>query len=73
MLRQTARWKPFKASDSHDVVKVGDTMVDIQEGKNAGCWIVIGVTTGAYSRENLLKYQPDYVIDSLESLPSLIM
>lgn len=65
--------KKLNVSDSHDVVKVGDTMVDIQEGKNAGCWIVIGVTTGAYSRENLLKYQPDYVIDSLESLPSLIM
>lgn len=60
-------------SDPQDVVKVGDTQVDIQEGKNAGCWIVVGVTTGAYSRENLLKYQPDYILDSLERLPLLIM
>ncbi|MEP6583486.1 MAG: HAD-IA family hydrolase [Ginsengibacter sp.] len=60
-------------SSAEDVVKVGDTKVDIEEGKNAGCWIVVAVTTGAYSKESLIKYQPDYILDSLESLPSLIM
>ncbi len=56
-----------------DVAKVGDTKVDIEEGQNAGCGIVIAVTTGAYKKEDLIKYQPDYVIDSLELLPSLIL
>ncbi|HEY5463056.1 MAG TPA: HAD family hydrolase [Hanamia sp.] len=55
-----------------DVAKVGDTKVDIQEGHNAGCGIVVGITTGAYTKEELAKYRPDYVIDSLEILPSLI-
>jgi phosphonatase-like hydrolase len=56
-----------------DVAKVGDTKVDIEEGKNAGCGIVVAITTGAYTKEELLKYKADYVIDSLESLPSLIL
>ena len=60
-------------SYAEDVAKVGDTKVDIEEGQNAGCGIVIGVTTGAYTKEQLIKYQPDYIIDSLELLPSLIL
>ncbi len=58
---------------AENVAKVGDTRVDIEEGRNAGCGLVIGVTTGAYTKEELLKYHPDYVIDSLELLPSLIL
>ena len=30
--------------DAARVAKVGDTSVDLQEGKNAGCGLVIGVT-----------------------------
>ena len=56
-----------------NVAKVGDTEVDIKEGQNAGCGIVVAVTTGAYSREQLIKYHPDYIIDSLQLLPSLIL
>lgn len=55
-----------------NVAKVGDTKVDIEEGQNAGCGVVIAVTTGAYTKEQLAKYQPDHIIDSLELLPSLI-
>jgi phosphonatase-like hydrolase len=54
------------------VSKVGDTEVDVQEGRNAGCGLVISVTTGAYSRQELEKYHPDYIIDSLKELPALI-
>jgi phosphonatase-like hydrolase len=60
-------------NDAESVAKVGDTKVDIEEGRNAGCGIVIGVTTGAYTKDQLIKYQPDYIIDSLEILPSLIL
>lgn len=56
-----------------DVAKVGDTKVDIEEGRNAGCGIVVGITTGAYTKDQLLKYQPDFIIDSLDLLPSLIL
>lgn len=54
------------------VAKVGDTEVDVQEGRNAGCGSVISVTTGAYTRHQLQKYHPDYIIDSLKELPALI-
>ena len=33
--------------DPRRVAKVGDTKVDLEEGANAGCGLVIGVTTGA--------------------------
>ena len=65
----------MKKLDIHDpeqVVKIGDTEVDIEEGRNAGCGIVIGVTTGAYSREQLKLYHPDHIIDSLADLSRII-
>ena len=58
--------------DVKQVAKVGDTQVDVQEGRNAGCGLVVSVTTGAYTRDQLEKYDPDFIIDSLEELPALI-
>jgi phosphoglycolate phosphatase-like HAD superfamily hydrolase len=54
------------------VVKIGDTEVDINEGINAGCAIVVAVTTGAFTRDQLEPYAPDYIIDNLSELPALI-
>lgn len=51
------------------VIKVGDTPIDILEGKNAKCKLTISVTTGAFSKEDLEKYQPDFIISSLSELP----
>ncbi|NCI46287.1 HAD family hydrolase [Sediminibacterium soli] len=62
----------FGIQDAANVVKVGDTMVDILEGRNAGCGMVIGVTTGAYTREELSLYKPDHIIDTLEQVPALL-
>lgn len=58
--------------DANKVAKAGDTKVDIEEGRNAGCGLVVAVTTGAYTREQLQEYNPDYIIDSLQQLPALI-
>lgn len=55
-----------------EVIKVGDTMVDIQEGRMAACGLVAAVTTGAYNRDALLAYSPDYVVDSLKELEQYI-
>jgi len=55
------------------VAKIGDTRVDIEEGRNAGCGVVVGLSTGAYTKAQLMKCQPDYIIDSLDLLPSLIL
>ncbi|MNL81732.1 Phosphonoacetaldehyde hydrolase [compost metagenome] len=54
------------------IAKVGDTEVDINEGINAGCKYVIGVTTGAFTREQLLPYKPTHVIDDIAEVPGII-
>lgn len=63
----------FNIEDASMVVKVGDTEVDVMEGRNAKCGKVIAVTTGAYTRAQLEQYSPDHIIDSLEQLPQYIL
>jgi phosphonatase-like hydrolase len=62
----------LQISDPLSVVKVGDTQSDVEEGRQAGCGLVVGTTTGAYSREQLEIYQPDHIIDNLESLKVIL-
>ncbi|MDE3235214.1 MAG: HAD-IA family hydrolase [Bacteroidota bacterium] len=59
-------------ADPVAVIKVGDTEVDINEGRNAGCGAVVAVTTGAFSKEELVPYHPDFIIDSLYELLPII-
>lgn len=59
-------------TDPAAVIKIGDTEVDINEGRNAGCGLVVAVTTGAFTRAQLEPYRPDYILDDLKSLESLI-
>lgn len=54
------------------VLKVGDTEVDVEEGRNAACGKVVGVTTGAYTREQLTPYHPDHIIDDLRELIPIV-
>lgn len=59
-------------SNPKEVIKIGDTEVDVNEGKAAECLYAIAVTTGAFSREQLLPYTPDFILDDLaELLPIL--
>jgi phosphonatase-like hydrolase len=58
--------------DPGEVIKIGDTEVDVNEGINAGCALVVAVTTGAFTRDQLKPYSPDYIIDNLSELPALI-
>ena len=59
-------------SDPAAVIKIGDTEVDIQEGRNAGAGLVVAVTTGAFDRATLRAYAPDHIIDSLAELAPLL-
>lgn len=54
------------------VLKIGDTEVDVEEGRNANCHTVVSVTTGAYNRQQLEGYQPDFIIDDLRELLPII-
>ncbi len=59
-------------SDVKTVAKVGDTASDLQEGTEAGCAYVIGVTSGAYSAEALQAEPHTHLIEQLpELLPIL--
>lgn len=47
-------------------------IIDIEEGKNAGCRLSIVITTGACTLQQLQSAKPDYVINNLlELLPLL--
>jgi phosphonatase-like hydrolase len=59
-------------SDPQLVVKVGDSIIDIEEGKNAGCRFSIGITTGAHRLEQLQTANPDYIIHHLNELMGIL-
>ena len=54
------------------MAKVGDTLVDIQEGINSGCSIVVGITSSKYDKETLLDNGASHVIDKLAELKELV-
>jgi phosphonatase-like hydrolase len=55
-------------TDAKAVLKAGDSAIDIEEGKNAGCGITIGVTTGAQTEAQLAAVNPDYILDDLAEI-----
>lgn len=59
-------------TDANFVVKIGDSIVDIEEGKNAHCGLTIGVTTGAQDEQMLQLANPDYIIHHLQDILLLI-
>ncbi|MBS1528319.1 MAG: HAD-IA family hydrolase, partial [Bacteroidetes bacterium] len=60
----------FGIANSENVMKVGDSAIDIEEGRNAGCLLSIGITTGAHTYEQLKAAGPDHIIhDLMELLP----
>ena len=59
--------------DAATVIKVGDSTIDIEEGRNAGCIYNIGVTTGAHSQAELLTANPDYIFDDIYDLKALVI
>ena len=64
--------KQFDITDPQEVLKVGDSTIDIEEGRNAGCRFNIGITTGAHTKEQLETVNPDFILDNLlELLPIL--
>lgn len=62
----------LQISDAATVAKVGDSVVDIEEGKNAGCGLTLGITTGAHTRAQLEQANPDGIIGGLREVLPLI-
>jgi phosphonatase-like hydrolase len=62
----------FGIKNASEVAKVGDSAIDIEEGKNAGCSISVGITTGAHTYDQLLAAKPDHIITHLMDLLPLL-
>ena len=62
----------FEIRNPDEVIKIGDSAIDIEEGKNARCALSIGITTGAHSRHQLSMADPDFIISDLLDLPEII-
>lgn len=59
-------------TSGNQVIKVGDSGIDIEEGKNAGCRYSIGITTGAQTRKQLAAADPDFIIDNLLEILEIV-
>src|ERR1041384_4829275 len=55
-----------------EVVAVGDTPLDLQAGTNAGLHGVVGVCTGAFTREKLAAEPHTDILPSVAALPALL-
>jgi phosphonatase-like hydrolase len=64
--------RKFGINDSQEVAKVGDTPVDLEEGANAGCGLIIGVTNGTHTRAELEKYPHTHLVNSVSEVPRVI-
>jgi phosphoglycolate phosphatase-like HAD superfamily hydrolase len=62
----------FSINDPKEVVKIGDSKIDIEEGQNAHCLYSIGITTGAQTKAQLAEAKPDQIIDNLNELISFL-
>ena len=62
----------YEITDAHEVAKVGDSIIDIEEGKNAGCSLTVGITAGAHTFEQLRSAKPDHIINKLPELLPLL-
>jgi phosphonatase-like hydrolase len=59
--------------EARRVAKVGDTGADLEEGANAGCAAIVGVTTGSWSREQLQACPHTHILESVAEVPGLLL
>ncbi|HLP94363.1 MAG TPA: HAD family hydrolase [Saprospiraceae bacterium] len=63
----------FGITDPSLVIKIGDTPVDLLEGRKAGCAASIAVVNGTHSREELEVLENDGLLRSLNDLPEWLL
>jgi len=57
--------------DIGECVAVGDSVVDVRAGRNAGAKTV-AVLTGTFSRKELQNEKPDLILESVKELPDFL-
>ncbi len=58
--------------DASRVAKVGDTPADLEEGTRAGCGLVIGVTGGSHTEEQLRPFAHTHLVASINDVPAIL-
>ena len=58
---------------SVEVAKIGDSGIDIEEGKNAECGLTFGITTGAQTEAQLRTADPTHIVNSLAEMCDLVL
>lgn len=61
-----------RVNNVSEVVAVGDTPLDLQAGSNAGVRGVVGVTSGAFTSEQLGQERHTHLLPSIAGLPALL-
>jgi phosphonatase-like hydrolase len=61
----------LKLVNTNDILKTGDTVADIQEGKNAKVLTAV-ILSGTQPKATLLKEKPDFVLTSLSDIKDII-
>jgi phosphoglycolate phosphatase len=69
--RARAKEKHGREFAAHEIDVIGDTPRDIACGKTLGAR-TIAVATGRWSRDELAKHQPDFVIDDLADVETIV-
>jgi phosphoglycolate phosphatase len=69
--RARAKEKHGRGFSASEIDVIGDTPRDIACGKALGAR-TIAVATGIWSRDQLAKYQPDFLIDDLSNVKGII-
>ncbi|MDR6921432.1 MULTISPECIES: HAD-IA family hydrolase [Chryseobacterium] len=64
--------RKFNIAEPGSVLKAGDSVIDIEEGKNAGCGLTIAVLSGAQNRKELEKAEPDYIFNTISEAESIL-
>lgn len=62
----------FGIENPSQVLKAGDSQIDILEGKNAGCGITVGVLSGAQNKQQLELAHPDYILQNVTDLAKML-
>jgi phosphonoacetaldehyde hydrolase len=66
-----AMMKQLTLSNKNLLIKVGDTVSDIQEGRNAGV-MTVALDSGTQPREQLMQASPDFIISTLSELRHIL-
>lgn len=62
----------FGFEKGSEVIKVGDTPADMKQGKNAGCYMTIGVDSGAFSAMELKEAGADRIVQSPDEIIEIL-